>query len=657
VIGIGAGEPINARSVADRRAAQQERWRRRAELSEDGRSRAKSRLRLGAAPLLVLTAALGLLLVAVGNNAALDSSGSLQQGLFWIGLVLIYAPIAFRLVSSSAGREERIALALTLAVSLFLVKVLRSPTGFTRFDELGWWRATHDVVHSGGAFSHNPIVVSSAGFPGLAMVTAGIAELTGLSVFHAGLVLIGVARLILILALFLLLERTIGSARAAGIGVVVYACNPSFLYFDAQFGYESLALTIATALLLATLRWSDRSERRRPEALPGTVGVLVVLALMLVITHHMTTLAALAFCGLWTGAILALSRRRRTDYTSEWLAGPGLPAVVIGVAAAIWFALVAGGVTVDELGGVFSSAFHSVLDLIVGNSGSKQVFSGSGQSEPLIGRTLAFASVVPLLTVIALGVLKMWRDREQDPLRVSLAGVAVLYPVTLALRLTAASSETSQRASEFVFIGVAFLAATLIVEWDWTRRYVRALAGSLAVTAVATVTFVGGFIVGELQATRQPGPYLVGAEDRSITSEGIAAARFASAHLPARSRILADRTNATLLGSYGGLDPVFGKYADISLPQVLFSNRFDRADRRVVHGQSLTYVVVDTRLTRELPLIGYYVESDEEGAFDRKHPILIGSLRKFESIPAVSKVYSNGPISIYDTSALLRRPP
>jgi hypothetical protein len=606
--------------------------------------------------MLALVAALGLLLVAIGNDAARDNSDSLRQGLFWVGLVAIYAPIAFRLVSSSAGREERIALVLTLAASLFLVKVLRSPTGFTRFDELGWWRATHNATSAGGAFSYNPIVVSTAGFPGLSTVTAAISALSGLSIFHAGLLVIGVARITLILALFLFLERTIGSARAAGIGIAVYACNPSFLYFDAQFGYESLALMLAVALLLATLRWSDRSERRLPEALPGTVGVLIVLALMLVITHHMTTLAALLFCALWTVAILVLARGRRVDYAGEWLAGPGLPAALIGVTALFWFAFVAGGVTVAELGGVFSGAVHSLLNLI-GGGGSKQLFGGSGQSEPPIAQALVVASVIPLLAVIVLGVLKMWREREDDPLRVTLTGVAVLYPLTLGLRLTLASSETSQRASEFVFVGIAFLAAMLIVESGWTRRRLLRLAGLLAFTAVATVTFLGGFIIGELQATRQPGPYMVGAEDRSITSQGLAAARFASAHLPAGSRILADRTNATLLGSYGGLDPVFGRYAGVSVPRVLFSERFDRADRRVVHGQSLAYVVVDRRLTREPPLIGYYVESDEEGAFERTRPIAIDSLRKFESVPGVNKVYSNGPISIYDTSALLRRPP
>ena len=67
------------------------------------------RWRLGAAPLLALIAAGGLVMVALGNNGARESTGGAQP-LFWAGLVAIYAPISFRLLSASASRAERIAL-------------------------------------------------------------------------------------------------------------------------------------------------------------------------------------------------------------------------------------------------------------------------------------------------------------------------------------------------------------------------------------------------------------------------------------------------------------------------------------------------------------------------------------------------------------------
>jgi hypothetical protein len=609
-------------------------------------------LSLGAMPWLALVAALGMILVALGNNAARESDSGLQP-LFWAGLAVIYAPIAFRLLGAAAERPERIALVLTLGISLFLVKVLRSPLELVQFDEFGWWRATNEVVNTGHTFNDNPLNVATYGFPGLATTTAAISQLTGLSIFHAGLIVIGTARAVLMLALFLFLERVTSSSRGAGIGIAVYACNPSFLYFDAQFGYESLALMIAAALLLAALRWSRLPRLDLSPPTLGLAGVIAALAASLVVTHHMTALAMLAFLVLWT-ALVVLFARRLTALPNNAGKGPALPAVMLAVAVLIWFVLVAAGVTIEELGGVLSRSFQSLTDLLFGRSSSKQLFSGAGQTEHLAARGLALASIVPFLALIPGGIWMMWRDRLRDPLMWALAAVAVLYPVTLGLRLTAASSETSQRASEFVFVGVAFIAALVSMRWllESRPRFLATSArGALAV--LATICFVGGFIVGELQATRQPGPYLVGAEGRSISPEGVATANFAAEKLPPESRVFTDRNNATLLGSYGGVNPIFGRYGTFSLPRILFSPRFGRADERAIHGQSLAYIVVDHRLSRELPLIGYYVESDEPGAFTRRRPLSPAALEKFTAVPGVSRIYTNGPIDIYDVTALL----
>jgi hypothetical protein len=102
------------------------------------------------------------------------------------------------------------------------------------------------------------------------------------------------------------------------------------------------------------------------------------------------------------------------------------------------------------------------------------------------------------------------------------------------------------------------------------------------------------------------------------------------------------------------LNPVFGRFGSTSLPRILFSSRFDATDLRALRGQSLAYILVDRRLAREPPLIGYYVESDEPGAFVRKLPVSANALAKFTSVASLSKVYSNGPIDIYDTRELLR---
>ena len=626
-------------------------------------TRRTPRATLGAAPALALLAAGGLVMIAFGDNAArAGTSGA--QALFWGGLVVIYAPIAFRLLSVSASRAERISLVALLGVSLFVVKILASPTGFVRYDELGTWRATHEVLQTGHLYSANPLVVSTAGFPGLETVTAAVAQLAGLSIFHAGLVVLAAARTALVIFLFLLLERLTRSARAAGIGVAVYACNPSFLYFDSQFAYESLALMVAAALAVLALHWS---ERNRAQGAGGLVAAMALLAGTVTVTHHMTTYALLTFLVAWAALAARANRAPPAGAAPETrvaapegskgrrrslLDGPGLPALIVGAMAIAWFAFVAGGVTIDELGKVVTGAVDSTLGLVFGGSGTKTLFAGGGQSNPLAARALAIGSAIPLLVLIPFGLRRTWRAPDSSPLWRALALVAVLYPVSLGLRLTLAGSETSQRASEFVFVGVAFFAGLLISELTWSPGRLRRTAKGLAVTVVAVVVFLGGFIIGELPATRQPGRFLVSAEDRSISPPGLAAASYAAANLPPNSRILVDRPNGTLLGSYGSLNPVFGTIHGVPVTRVFFSKRFDQADRRVIRNDLIDYIVVDRRLSHALPVLGYYFAPDERGAFSRAKPISSSSLTKFRHAHGLSRIYSNGRIAIYDTSAL-----
>lgn len=592
----------------------------------------------GVLPLLAVVAAVGLLLIALGNNAAREEADGATT-LFWAGLVLIYGPIAYRLLSASPSRTERIGLVVLMGVALFLVKVLYSPLLYPPFDELATWRQTDDLLEGGRPFTTNPIASGFPGFPGLETAAAAIVQLTGLSIFQAGIVLIGVARAGLMLALFLAIERISGSARAAGIGVGVYALNPSFLYFDSQFAHESLALMLGATLFLVAVAWSQ-PRRLEPRTSLGFVLAIVLLSWVVTITHHMTSYLLAAFFVVWAVmAKLASGRAARLVF----------PAVLLVASTVAWFVFVAGDDTIEELGNVFSGAIDSVLRLITGGSGPKTLFQGSSEHNTTLARVFAFASVIPLLALLPFAVRRALRAR--DPLWYALTAVAVLYPITLGLRLTLSGTETSQRASEFVFVGLAFFAAVLISELpNPSSRLLRGLRSNLSLAALGTVMLLGAFIVAELPTTRQPGPFLVGADARSVGAHGLEAARFADRHLPRSSRVLADRPNGTLLGSYGGLDPVLGQIDGIPVARVLFRERFDRVDRKVIRDDEIAYVVVDQRLSRELPSLGFYIEPDEPGAFTREEPIDAAALDKFRLDSELNRIYTNGPIAIYATS-------
>jgi hypothetical protein len=310
-------------------------------------------------------------------------------------------------------------------------------------------------------------------------------------------------------------------------------------------------------------------------------------------------------------------------------------------------------VTTAELGDVFKQAAESVFHLIFGGgSGSKTLFQSAGQANTTAARILGVASVVPLLAVIPIGLWRTWRGKDSNPLWRALAIVALFFPVTLGLRLTQAGTETSQRASEFVFLGLAFISGLLLSELAWSKDARRRLAGALALTALGTVIFVGGFIVGESPTTRQPGPFLVGGEARAVSPQGVAAAEFAFEQLPPGSRVLADRPNSTLVSSYGRLDWVSGSIEGVPVSRVFFSERFDALDQRVVSNDAIDYILVDRRLSHEAPAGGYYFESSESRADSYGEPLGVASLRKFNHVRGLDRIFDNGAIAIYDTAGL-----
>ena len=72
-------------------------------------------------PALVLLAALGLVSVGRAMPLALEQRPGADL-LFWLGLLLIYVPVAFRMALPQTPRRERIALAVWLGLALYLVK-------------------------------------------------------------------------------------------------------------------------------------------------------------------------------------------------------------------------------------------------------------------------------------------------------------------------------------------------------------------------------------------------------------------------------------------------------------------------------------------------------------------------------------------------------
>lgn len=610
--------------------------------------------RWGHLPFVMVIMTVGLFMVGVADAGAWRQE-TWAVPLFYPGLAIIYAAPAFRMLSAGAHRRERLALVLMLGMALYAVKVMHEPTMFTFHDELGHVRTTSDILTSRHLFSNNPIVSAYSYYPGMEIVTAVLVKLTGLSILQAGVLLVAAARFLLAGSLFWLMEEALGSTWLAGIAALIYMANPGFLFFDAQFAYESLALPMATMALWLIARWIK--ARRRATWVPAVLAAAALAAV--VPTHHMTSYAVVATLAAWTVASVALRRQEPQISVRRVIIATALSLALV----LDWNRGVAGAATLHELGAIPHQVLGGLHDLVLGSLGGKHLFQASaGQAaEPRWGQVLGFASVLLILLALPVGIWALRGAARRSSFMLVLGAAAVLYPVSLVPRLTQGGTETSARAAEFVFFGVAAVVAGSLLLFrlgpprgssmlpSIRQRVTRAL-----VTVGMTVVFIGGFIVSWAPWSRLPGPYLPAAGDQSVGAQGVAAAVWARDHLPPESRIATDETDATLMGAYGELDPQGGLIDGLRVSSLFFSPTFGSDSRRIIRRDKLEYIVVDKRLAGVLPLRGFYFEADEPNAYAHFKPLSRVALEKFNN-SSLAQIYDNGDIAIYDTRALLEQ--
>ena len=212
-------------------------------------------------PALSLTSAVGIFLVALAGNAG---RAALQWAdpLFWLGLLVLFVPIALRILSPKSLRWERIALLVVLGNSLYLIRDLFYPLSFAYNDEFLHWRGAQDIALSGHLFTANPLLPVGPFFPGIEILTNALSSLTGLSIFVSGMIVLSTAGLLLILSLYLFFEYLSSSARVAGLATLLYMANPGF-FSETQFSYECLAIPLAAFVLFVTVRRNYALEGRR----------------------------------------------------------------------------------------------------------------------------------------------------------------------------------------------------------------------------------------------------------------------------------------------------------------------------------------------------------------------------------------------------------
>jgi len=558
---------------------------------------------------------------------------------FWLGIAAIVAPVLYRLCAADASAFERVSLVCLLGLSLYAIKMMREPFGYTMPDEFFHAHNAAQIAATHRLFGSDSMLPISTKYPGLEGATSALMLMTGMSSFGAGLIVIAAARTMLMVALFVLFSKLSGSPRVAGLGAAIYAGNSNFLYFDAMFSYESLALALLAVVLAGLALRSDAGAAARRE---WTLPLLLAIA-GIVVTHHLTSYLLDVVLLILTIVPLLLGGRLTGMRTG--------PTALVALALTITWLVVVASQTVGYITPVVSTAFHETLKTILGEAAPRAPFQGGtgGAGTPLPEKAVAFAALLILAGALPFGLLAVWRRHRHNPLAMLLCAAALGFYAVLGLRFSASAWEIANRLDEFLFMGLAFVVGYGIVS---RLASMRARWWPGLVAGGAAIVVVGGAITGWPVNEILAPPVQIAAGGRAVDSETIAVGRWVRGHLGAGAAYAAPEADARTILLYGDGRVYTGYSAGIgtllSTPGGATAQLTSQVRR--LRRLGIRYVVVDVRKRGDDDETGYAFSVHPPGG-RRDQQLSPQVALKFDDLPA-PRLYDSGNVLVYDLAGL-----
>lgn len=608
-----------------------------------------SRTKRSLAGIIWLATGLG---VCVDGAAVTLSSSNYSIGLFlfWSALAVVFATYVGVLLADRISETLRRLIIALIGVYPAVLYRMSSPLVLGGFDEHLHELTLVDLLHGSGLFAPNSMLPVSPDYPGLELFTATFIRLTGLPVMLGMSLVVLLCRLVFIQVLYSSALTVSPSRRVAALMVIFYAVSPQFYFFNSQYAYQTMALTLGLGGLLLL--------RRAQLALGANSRSLTILAafalVATVITHHITGWFVLAFLLAWT--VVTPRSRRRVLVIGSAVMTAAVFAWIIPIFAKL----------LNYFDPVFLTALQQLKGL-AGGASQRQVFNNSaGVVTPEWQRAvlLLYALVCTFAAVVSAMLLLRRALRYRDGRLALLGFLCLAYPLTLAAHFLPGAASLGDRASTFFFLPLALSAALVVTRdmrlrpGDKSSRHTAPLRLRPAWTAsfilFAGILYLGGvFVGGGPNWEYLPGSYLVSADFRGQDSYTIAAVRWAALHLPPGNRVVADRIPADLLASEAGQWLITTPSGNLEPALLYFSTTWGPYQTTVVRDLRINYIYVDQRLSESLPQEGYYISVGET---PRPERLTATDLDKFAHVRGLTVVYHRGPVTIYDTAGLGVKP-
>jgi hypothetical protein len=607
--------------------------------------------------LLTLNASIALFLVAVGQGAG--RRGSADASLFfWSGVILLLLPPASRIAWPVLARGERLFLLLLLTESLFLYKLFYSPTSFPPFDEMLHWMTAHDILYRHKLFLSNNLLPISPDYPGIEILTTALANLAGLTIFPASVLVIATLRATFISALFLFFETILRSSRLAAIACLVYMGSATFVWFDAMFSYETLGVVLWVLTMMVEAKAANRQPRLSARALV-LIGMLLA---SLAMTHHMTAFV----CALYFVGLATLEALRRDPVPVHARIRVVAVIAVLAVMLPLLWNYAMGDPAWDYLGPVIERGVRGMANILFGGSSERKIFvAEDGKQQPIGYQIIGIGSTLLLALGLSTGffrslaltsagparsgwprILRIIQRKWRDSRIVLLTFGAFGFPVSVAFRLSGSGAgwQIGNRMAGSVFVAVGLVVAVSIVHF-WQMRLSQ---GRLAVTSLAIGTILlSGITIGQgTQALR--GLYKPGDDAGSVEPMGVAAAAWTKRWLGEGNRFAADRVNQLLLATYGQQDIISEMRSRIQGGRIFLARSVSPDVLYWIRKGRIDYLLADLRITTAPAVLGKYFGDDDPG----HGPPPPSMLLKFDKDDRVGRIFDNGWIVIFDVRAL-----
>ena len=594
--------------------------------SREIRQTARSYQSLG---LIAISTSIGVLLVATAYTSGRlgYASAPWADWIYWFGQAFIVIPIATLMVVRRFPTEiEAVTPVLILTIAEYLVKVCYSPAAFTYSDELSHWRTATDILNTGKLFSVNYNMPISPRYPGLEEITTALVKITGMPLFVCGLIVASISHVTFIGILYLLFRYIAGSARIAGIAALLYFSSPDLPYFDSLFAYQTLALPFFALALLAV--WHIISDKTSGSTI-GWLTVALATIAATVVTHHVTSLMLIGTLFLVAFTCLIVGDHRGLLWIEPL-------AVASAILTACWIILIAPQ-TVSYLQPAVGDVAQSTSAMLHGGHSSGPSIAAA----PFSNRILGAAAVIVFSILIPFGIWRVWREYRRQPWIVAMAIASLSWYLVVVIRLKVSDgSELAGRAGTFAYIPIAFIVALIFPYVEARVSRYRVAVSCCSIGIVLILLFNSLVNSWPPYWERLPGSYQVAGFERSVTPENVDAAIWSLTALGPGNRFAADFGNTQLLGSYGNQSMVLGVSFLYNSPIVR------KSDRIQVQALSISDVLVDLRLSRQLPATGAYFPIDPNGGHYSR-PLPLSDLTKFNNVPGISRIYDSGNIVIY----------